>query len=337
MLKFHYFADVKKTLYDKEYEKSLALMKNAGVGTLWLFVSMTGRYLAECDEIIAAKRKLEDMGFETGALILPVGHPGNSLNPEEEIELSLPRTWNYRVGADGNKEYFCACIDEVMTADNKKTVEFCREVGFTRLFFDDDLRLGNHGNRIRGCFCDRCLEKFARVAGKYYLREELSEACESGDALSEQWIDFNCKKLTNFMSEMAIPDIQIGIMVMHRGGRYHGIDIPSIKKAVPDCMFRVGELHFDDNSFEGDVGHADELDSMKTHMALAGDRELCYSETTVYPAKALSPENLIKKAELAIGLGIKNIFLMSGTWVMTDEYWHALAKDRERLEGFSNN
>ncbi len=312
-------------------------MKKAGVGTLWLFIAMTGRYLAEKNEIIAAKKKIESMGFEIGALVLPVGHPGNSLDPREEIELGLPKSWSYRVGANGNKEYFCACIDEVMTAENREIVELCRDLGFERLFFDDDLRLGNHGNRIRGCFCDRCLDEFAAYAGRYYSREELSKACESGDELSEQWIGYNCRKLTKFMGEMAIPDIQLGIMVMHRGGRYHGIDIPSIKKAVPDCMFRVGELHFDDNSFEGDAGHADELASIKEHMSLIGDRELCYSETTVFPANALSPKNLIKKAEIAIACGIENIFLMSGTWVMSDEYWYALEQNRSRLEALSEN
>ncbi len=331
MLNFNYMADARKTLYDNKYLHSLALQKRAGVTALWLTVCMTGKYCAEQDEIISAKRKLEDMGFAVNALILPVGHPGNSLNPEEDLDLRLPEHWNYRVNAAGEKEYFCACVDDTVIRENKAAVEFCRDAGFEKLFFDDDLRMGNHGDSIRGCYCENCLEEFAALCGKYYTREEIANACETGAALSEKWIAYNCSKITRFMTKTATEGIQTGIMVMHNGGRYHGIDIPEIKKAVPDCLFRVGELQFDDVSFESDIDHDYELTSMKLHLALVGDPTVCYSETTVFPPRALSPENLVKKTELAIRLGIRNIFLMSGTWFLTDDYWYALIENLPRF------
>ena len=35
-----------------------------------------------------------------------------------------------------------------------------------------------------------------------------------------------------------------GIMVMHNGDRRHGIDIPLLRKLMPDnLVFRVGEAH----------------------------------------------------------------------------------------------
>ncbi len=222
--------------------------------------------------------------------------------------------------------------DEIIAAKNREIVTFCRDIGIGKLFFDDDLRLGNHGNQIAGCFCDSCLCQFGKLRGAYYSRTQMTEACKARNPLSEAWMDYNCSKITKFMRKTAISDIQTDIMVMHGGSRYHGIDISSIQKAVPNCLFRVGELHFSDRSFEGDIEHADELASIKAHMALIDNKENCYSETTVFPPRALSPENLVKKAELAIRAGIRNIFLMSGTWIMSDAYWLALAENHERLE-----
>ena len=323
MLTFNYFGDVKKTLYDENYKHSLSLMQQAGVTVLWLEIYMAGRYLAEKEEIIKAKLILENLGFEVHVITIPVGHPGNSLNPEEMMELGLPAHWHYRVNAQGEQEYFSACVDDVVIAENRKVVEFCRDAGFKKLFFDDDLRMGNHGDVIRGCFCERCLQEFANRVGTYYTREQLAQNCAQKTELSEQWIEYNCSKITKFMVETAVPGMQTGIMVMHNGGRYHGIDIPAIKKALPDCLFRVGELQFDDNAFENDAGHAYELQSMRTHLQWIDNLAVSYSETTVFPPRTLSPQNMVKKAELAIGEGIYNIFLMSGSWTMTDEYWQA--------------
>ncbi len=333
MLRFNYFADVKRTLYDESYKHSLEMMKKAGVTVLWLEIYNAGKYLAEKEEIIQAKTVLEKEGFEVNVISLPVGHPGNCLNPEEEMDLSLPENWNYRVNAEGEKEYFCACIDKTVTEENKNVVEFCRDAGFKKLFFDDDLRMGNHSfGIIRGCFCENCLADFAKICGEFFTREQLSEACNQKNELSEKWVEYNCSKITEFMKETAVDGIQTGIMVMHNGSREHGIDIPSIKEAVPDCLFRVGELHFDDVSFENDTDHRCELDSIKMHMDLIANPENCYSETTVFPPKALSPQNMIKKTELAIKSGIKNIFLMSGSWTMTDDYWLAFAENREKFK-----
>ncbi len=332
MLRFNYFADVKKTLYDESYKHSLDLMKKAGVTVLWLEIYNAGRYWATKEEIVKAKESLESMGFEVNVITLPVGHPGNSLNTEELLNLSLPDNWNYRVNSAGEKEYFSACVDETVIAENREVVESCRDAGFKKLFFDDDLRMGNHSfDEIRGCFCERCISEFSAICGENLTREKIADACENKNELSEKWIEYNCSKITRFMKETAVSGIQTGIMVMHNGGRYHGIDIPAIKAAVPDCMFRVGELHFSDADFENDIDHKCELDSIRLHMELIDNPENCYSETTVFPPRALSPQNIVKKTELAIKAGIKNIFLMSGSWVMTDDYWLALADNLERF------
>jgi hypothetical protein len=41
-------------------------------------------------------------------------------------------------------------------------------------------------------------------------------------------------------------------------------------------------------------------------------------------SNALSPENLIDKIKLEIRCGIRNIYLMGGTWFMEKRYWDLL-------------
>ncbi len=332
MLIFNYFADIKKTLYDENYKHSLNLMKRAGVSVLWLEIYMSGRFLAAKDEIINAKAVLEDIGFEVNAITLPVGHPGNSLNPDEVLDLSICDKWRYRVNSVGENVYFCSCVNDTLIQDNKKVVELCRDIGIKKIFFDDDLRMANFGDEVCGCFCENCTKEFSEMIGKDYTREQIAAEYKKNDELFRKWTDYNCSKITRFMKETAVDGVQTGIMVMIEGGREQGIDIKAIKAAVPDCLFRVGEWHFDDACFESDIGHKRELGSIKKHLSLVGNPEFCYSETTVFPPRALSPENLIKKAELAIKSGIKNIFLMSGSWVMDDEYWQALENNLDSLK-----
>ncbi len=335
MLNFNYFADVKKTLYDEDYSHSLALMKQAGVSVLWLLIYNAGRYFAEKDEIIKAKGILESKGFEVNAITVPVGHPGNSLNPEEVLDLSIPDNWTYRVNAEGENVCFCACVNDALIKDNKEVVEFCRDAGFRKVFFDDDLRTANFGDEVCGCFCDACVNEFSKLQGKEYTREEIVKSYKEKGEIFEKWTDFNCSKITRFMKETAVEGIQTGIMLMIEGTREHGLDVKAIKQAVPNCLFRVGEWHFDDEYFENDVNHQREINAIKMHLKEIETINAAYSETTVFPPKALSPENLVEKAKLAISQGIENIFLMSGTWVMSDEYWLEFIKNRDALQTLS--
>ncbi len=249
MLNFNYFADVKKTLYDEGYNHSLALMKEAGVSVFWLLIYNAGRYFAEKDEIIKAKGILESKGFEVNAITVPVGHPGNALNPEEVLDLSIPKTWTYRVNAEGENVYFCSCINNTLIEDNKKVVEFCKDAGFKKLFIDDDLRMANFGDEVCGCLCAACVNEFSKLQGKEFTREEIVNAYKEKGEIFEKWTDFNCSKITGFMKETAIEGIQTGTMLMIEGTREHGLDVKAIKQAVPNCLFRVGEWHFDDEYF----------------------------------------------------------------------------------------
>ncbi len=325
----HYSVSAKDVLNHPDFGHSLKLMKEAGVTSVWLYGYFYGRHESDPETLARARQRLLNEGFETGVLSLPVGHPGNSLDPTNpDLELALPPEWRYRVCADGRTEYYCACVEPEMIRSNVNAAKVYAQIGFTRHFFDDDLRMGSWGDEVRGCFCDNCIRAFNEKTRLRLTRNDLAQACAGKTGMEEicaAWIRFNCEKITSFMRETRVPEMQSGIMVMHNGDEKHGISIPDIKQAVPDCMFRVGELHFDDTSFCSPVGQASLQNSVQKHLALIGDHP-AFSESTVFPANALSPENLIRKLRLERKLGLKNIFLMSGTWFLSDPYWKALAQ-----------
>lgn len=324
-ISINYSVSARDVLTHPEFPARLKQMKRAGVEHLWLTGYFYGRHESDPEQMYRARLLLEEEGLRTGALSLPVGHPGNSLNPDDPtLELAINPAWHYRIDRFGQKEYFIACIDNVMTAHNAAAAREYAQAGFTRHFFDDDLRLGNWGNQVQGCFCDSCIDAFSRRTGMKLRRDRLAYAVDHDPAVREAWIQYNCEKLTGFMRDTAVPGMTSGIMIMHNGGPFHGISIPDIKAAVPDCLFRVGELHFDDASYLSPAGRSSLAGSVRNHLALIGDNP-AYSESTVFPAAAMSPQNWIDKIRYEINLGLRNIFLMSGTWFFSEPYWNALA------------
>ncbi|MBP1991048.1 hypothetical protein [Paenibacillus eucommiae] len=350
-MKFHYSLDSALVLDTVQGPGTLAALKQAGVSTIWLWGFFFGKLWSPIEDMVQAAEVLRRNDFEVGVIQLPVGHPGNGLNPDDDtLDLQLPAHWRYRIDHLGNPVYYCADLDESMVRDNVESVEALRQAGFTQIFMDDDLRSGVWGSRLGGCFCSHCVEEFNLLQqdlgvgpgvggglglglGLSVSREAIVEALESGtrSQLTEAWIDYNCSKVTRFMEATSLPGIEAGIMVMHLGDEHQGIDISAIKNRLPQCMFRVGEYHFNDTDFGTPEGKASELFSILFHLDAMG-REYAFSETTVFPARALSHANLIYKVKLELAAGIPNILFMSGTWLITEDYWQALAAELPALQ-----
>lgn len=328
-ISINYDISARDVLYNPEFPDRLRWMKRAGVEHLWLFGYFYGRHESDPEMMYRARLLLEEEGFKTGVCSVPVGHPGNSLNPDDPtLELAIHPDWNYRVDRHGNKTYFCSCIDDKVISYNRAAAQEYAQMGFTRHFYDDDLRLGDCGMGIQGCFCDNCIAAFNQRMGQKFTRAQLAAACDNTPGMEEirdAWIQYNCDKVTAFMRDTKIPEMTSGIMVMINGGREHGISIPDIRAAVPDCLFRVGEGHFEAESYGTAKGQADLADSVRNHLRLI-DGNPAYSESTVFPPAAMSPDLWLHRLRQEIGLGLRNIFLMSGTWFYTEPYWNALAE-----------
>lgn len=337
-MKLHYSLDAAVVLDEEQGGAVIASLQQAGVHTIWLWGFFFGKLWSPVADMVRAADRLREAGFEVGVIQLPVGHPGNGLNPEDDaLDLRLPGHWQYRVDREGREVYYCANIEPNMIADNRQAVEQLAEAGFTAFFMDDDLRMGNWGTAVEGSFGDADLQAFQQAYGYSVSRASLANALDSpgASAMKRDWIAFNCQKVTDFMSSMALPDLTLGLMAMHLGDERHGIDIAAVQARVPGCLLRVGESHFSDQVYEAPEEKADAWFSILFHLDLMG-RERAFSETTVFPPRALSQRHLLLKAQIALASGVPNILFMSGTWLITDNYWRLIASRRGELEQLSS-
>ncbi|CAI6086762.1 hypothetical protein [Cohnella sp. JJ-181] len=301
-------------------------MKQAGIQKLWIAGFFSGK-MVDIEELKEAKAFAESHGFEVGAVTIPIGHPGNSLNPDDpDLDLEIPKTWHYRVDNLGETVYFCGAIDSCLIEDNGKAARLLREAGFREVFLDDDLRVGNFNAQIEGCYCDACLAEFNESYGHRETRESLMAQLtrKQNAALMKDWVAFQCDKITAVMEATRDEGVQAGIMVMHFGDERHGIDIPAIRARIPNALFRVGELQFNDASFTKPYAKAEEMLGIAYHLNFL-DRSFAYSESTIFPPRSLQPHNLVYKAKMAIASGLENVLFMSGTWVLEENYWRAIA------------
>ena len=324
-MKLNYNIDPALLVDEVQGPRVIAMMKEAGVDTIWLWGYFYGTTWSSLETIAEAGKIARSHGFEAAIIQLPVGHPGNSLNPDDaDVLLKIPDHWRYRQDSAGKPKYYIGDIEPVMVRENVESIVALRDAGFKRFMMDDDLRLGELGDEIQGCFCEICVSEFGRVSGRTLTREALVQALQdkTDTALMKEWVRYNCSKVTDMMKEMNVPGVELGIMVMHLGDERHGIDMREIQEAVPGVEFRVGELHFSDGEFGSPEGKASELLGIQYHLNLVG-REHAVSETTVFPPRSLSENNLICKVKIAVSAGISDIYFMSGTWLIDESYWSA--------------
>ena len=301
--------------------------------------NVTGR--TSLENIAKVKKILDEEGFAVMAIGLPLGHPEGLDTPC----YTFHEGWHIRRDIDNRPVRWCNAITPQLITDIKKHMYELKELGIPAMIWDDDLRQGNYEGDIQGCFCDDCLAEFA---GRYssvipdgFSRESLRPVIkrdpaglnEDQLALREAWTDFTCERVTRFMRDTSVEGVQNGIMVMHNGDRRHGIDILKIKEAVPDCLFRVGEYMFDDKTFETPGNKRRLVEGVLRHMALMGDVSRIFSESTVYPHGALTPENLRKKIMLERKCGIENINLMGIERMNNPAYYEMLRDNYERFRG----
>ena len=305
------------------FETKLKYLDKAGVSAFWLygFRSAEGT-MRDIGLLKAAKNKLERLGKEAHIVCEPVGHPNQN-------QKALPaRGWRYRINCDGTPDYGSADIEETLIRDLVTATTAFRDAGFKKVFFDDDLRMGNWGASITGCFCEACIAGFNRLHGAHYTLEDLRRFVRNPahhTEVCEQWMDYNCNKVTAFMKAVNLPGIQVGIMVMHNGDRKYGVDLPAILKEIPDCLVRVGEAHFNDADFDPPAGKASLIASLEMHKNIVRDVSRLYSENTVDPWPQLRPENMAKKLLIEVEHGLRNIMLMPPQLLDAPEYWDAIA------------
>ena len=334
-LNFHYDFLTSLVLNDPEFfTKKVPLMKGVGVRTVWLDNYIYGEWQNTPEEAARAKAMLEAEGFEVQAICVPLGHGGNALMGGDEDDPSLPPDFRNRIDADGNRMGTTTCVDDAVIDNYRKALEIHKQLGFTQIFHDDDLRMGMWGPNLQGCFCDRCMARFYKQYPRFdgMTRADILRLGTPNSEVRDAWETIQCDSVRRFLRETTPEGMTPGIMVMHNGDRRHGVDIKGIREDFPNALFRVGESHFGDAAFTAPQARPALERSIRKHLSLIGSVENAFSETTTYPVGALSPMNFVEKIRWEISCGLRNIYLMSGNIFLPDAYWEALVAARVELE-----
>lgn len=311
----------------------LEIIRQAGVGTVWLAGYFYGHKPYPDELLRAARDRLTAAGLESQVITVPLGHPGDSLGTQAgDFPLTPPRHWRLAQGPDG-KPYAGTSIHSPATRENSAALRQLRSLGMRSCFVDDDFRLARDPGLIGGCFCDEHRDSFLS-AGDYAPGRwpELLEDVRSRrlTPLLRAWLDFTCDELSaSFREQRRAFGQDFGIMVMYLGSEKAGIRLDDYR-SVP---FRVGELMFDDGSFTPVKGKTDELFSVLFHRRFVAPHQ-AFSETTAFPANRLSAPNMAAKLVISTVADVRHSMFMSGLDPFPESHWKVLAlamKEQARL------
>ncbi len=300
------------------------ILKNAGVSDIWMASFLQGRWYHTAKELREAADYLKSEGFNPHVLSVPLGHPGNALDPADEALSESKENWKNACTHNG-EQFSGTSIHPPVVQENIEAVKLLTEEGHDFLFLDDDFRLAKFPGLIGGCFCDDCKNEF--LSSYDYSPADWELLIESVEKRNpsrvlRSWIDHICEKEYELFVALqnAAPAMEIGIMVMYLGAEKAGIALDKYH----DVPVRVGEFMFDDKSFGRVKGKTDELFSSLFHRRFVKP-ELAYSETTTYPSDALSVKNMAAKLTISLLSDVRNTMFMSGLKPFHIDYWETLA------------
>jgi len=308
----------------------LGVVRRAGVTDVWVAGFFYGHWYRSIEVVQAWRRRIEQAGMAAHVINVPLGHPGDSLGAKSgTVPLTPPTRWRLGVQPDGGM-YAGTSLHPPATEENVDAMRKLDAAGVKRVFLDDDFRLARGPGIIGGCFCEEHKKEFLSKGG--YGESQWAELLDSvrGRSLTpvlRAWIEFACDQLTaSFKAQQAAaPGIQLGIMVMYLGAEKAGIRLSDYR----DVPFRVGELMFNDASFDQLKGKTNELFSGLFHRRFAKP-EFAYSETTAFPADQLSAANMAAKLVVSTISDVRNTMFMSGITPFPQTHWDTLAPAMKR-------
>lgn len=320
--RFH--ASISSQIWE-EHPDMPKLIRNAGITDIWLGAFFYGKWYRKPLELRKLAGHLEQEGFRVHIINLPLGHPGDALGMDDHTDYlaTPPGHWKNACMVDG-RLYSGTSIHPPAVSENVQALKDLFQGGFGSVFLDDDFRVGRMPGVIGGCFCDQCKKDFLKKYGLSNTGWELllvSVKNRQPSSVLRYWIEHICSIQTGMFDAMqqAVPEMKIGNMVMYFGSEKAGIELERYR----DVPFRVGEFMFDDRSFSPVKGKTDELFSVLFHRRFARPK-LAYSETTAFPADALSAENLAAKLHISTFADVRNTMFMSGLLPYPLEYWDVL-------------
>jgi len=308
----------------------LTIVRDAGVTDLWITGFLYGHWVYSLETIQTWRKKTEAAGMAAHVIDVPFGHPGDALGSKiGNIPITPPTHWKLAQRPDGTT-YAGTSLHPPATQENADALRKIATLGAKRVFLDDDFRLSQGPGIIGGCFCPEHKKAFLERTGYGETQwKELLDAVAQRNLtpVMRAWADFNCDLLTACFraQQAAVPDIQLGNMVMYFGAEKAGIRLADYAQAP----FRVGEMMFNDDDFTPVKRKMDELFSSLFHRRYAKP-DLAFSETTAYPAHRLSAANMAAKLVVSTICDVRNTMYMSGATAFPRTHWAVLAPAMRR-------
>ncbi len=134
-------------------------MKDAGISDVWMSSYLQGKWYHTPKELSKSADFLESNGFNAHVLTVPLGHPGNAIDPSDGSWSEKKQSWKNACDYDGSL-YSGTSIHSPIVEDNIKAHKLLAAEGFDVLFLGDDFRLAKYPGTIGGCFCDDCKNEF---------------------------------------------------------------------------------------------------------------------------------------------------------------------------------
>ncbi|MHB8520891.1 MAG: alpha-amylase family protein [Limisphaerales bacterium] len=237
---------------------------------------------------------------------------------EENLEGSLDEPWQRVVDPHGqiSRGSYCPMGEEFLDYVAKVYAALA-EAAPDFLWIDDDVRLAGHMPVGYTCFCDRCMQRFARQTGRDFTRETLVAAFNSGSweerlALRRRWLDHNRATIDELfrLIERTVhrvkPGLPLGFMTGDRF--YEGYDFATWAGTLagPDhgaVRWRPGGGFYSDESLAGLVGKAHDIGRQVSQ--LPPEVKIIQSEIENFPYDLLrkSVETTVVEAAVHIAAG----------------------------------
>ncbi|MHB1463106.1 MAG: hypothetical protein ACYC1M_17590 [Armatimonadota bacterium] len=303
----------------------LELIKAAGVDEVAISSFLYGHWTFKPETTSYWMREAQGVGLEASVVNAPLGHPGDAMGSQTgSVPLAPPKHWKNYVTLDG-EQLTGTSLHEPATEENVTAIQRILPSKPKIIWMDDDLRLASTPGMIGGCFCAEHKRMFLR---KHAFGEskwnELLDAIHTRRMcpVLKHWVDMQCDLLTACFraQQKAAGHVPVGNMIMRLGSEKAGIRL----KDYANSPFRIGEEHFNDDSFGPVKGKTEELYSALFHRRYAKPH-LAYSETTAYPADHLSAANMAAKLCVTTIADVRHTMFQSGMTAFPRTHWQTLA------------
>ena len=207
-------------------------------------------------------------GYKAGINILStIGHHN------ENLDNSLSGDFTRMTNIDGLicNGSFCP-NDEGMQGYVHTIYQLAANAAPDYIWIDDDVRFGHMPIGL-GCFCDNCLNIFAKESGVKYTRETLKKALNEGNVeeklkIREEWLQHNRNTISRLfvLIEKTVheisPALPIGFMTGDRF--YEGYDLDNWARILSgpnhtSVMWRPGGGYYNDNTNSELVGKSHDV------------------------------------------------------------------------------